>query len=123
MYDLNQTTTELDLDETLQILAANYRRWVLYLLLNRDVGTLEELVPLLWLLSEAAGGDRVDETRLTIQLQQIHLPKLADAGLIEYDHRTGDIALTEKANAVREQLATIERWEEPAVRAEIQESL
>lgn len=120
---MSQTTTELDLDEILRILAANYRRWILYLLLNRDVGTLEELVPLLWLLSEAAGDDRVDETRLTIQLQQIHLPKLADAGLIEYDHRTGDIALTEKADAVREQLATIKRWEEPAVRAEIQESV
>lgn len=116
---MSQTTAEIDLDDAFLILAARYRRWTLYAMLSRDVGRLDELVPLIGLLSEAAGGERIDETRITIQLQQIHLPKLADAGLIEYDHRSGDITPTEKADELREKLAIVERWEEPTVRAEI----
>lgn len=118
---MSQTTAEIDLDDAFLILAAHYRRWTLYAMLSRDVGRLDELVPLIGLLSEAASGERIDETRITIQLQQIHLPKLADAGLIEYDHRSGDITPTEKADELREQLAIVERWEEPTVRAEIPE--
>lgn len=60
-----------------------------------------------------------DETKLTIQLQQIHLPKLADVGLLEYDPRSGAIALGELSEELREQLAIIETWEDRAVRAEI----
>lgn len=113
------TNTTADLDETLQVLAAHYRRWTLYVLLSRDVGSLTELVPLIWMLTEAATGERVSETKLTIQLQQIHLPRLADAGLINYDHRSGDITLTERSDEIREQIETVKTCEEPSVQAEI----
>lgn len=116
---MTDTNTTVDLDETLQLLAAHHRRWILYVLLRRDVDSISDLVPLIWTLNEAATGEHVEETKLTIQLQQVHLPKLADAGLIEYDHRSGDIALTEKSDEIREQLETIKTWEEPSVRAEI----
>lgn len=107
------------LDGLLQTLSARYRRWTLYTLLNREVGTLDELVTLIRSLNEATGGENIDETKITIQLQQIHLPKLADAGFIEYDSRSGDILLTEKANGVREQIRTIEQWEDPAIRTQL----
>lgn len=116
---MTDTNTAIDLDDTLQLLAAHHRRWILYVLLNRDVGSLTELVPLILSLTEAATNQNVEETKLTIQLQQIHLPKLADAGLIEYDHRSGDIVLTEKSDAIEEQIETVKRWEEPSVQAEI----
>lgn len=110
------------LDELLQTLSARYRRWTLYTLLNREVGTLDELVSLIHSLNEATGGENINETRITIQLQQIHLPKLADAGFIEYDSRSGDILLTEKANGLREQIRTIEQWEDPAIRTQLSDA-
>lgn len=116
---MTETNTAIDLDDTLQVLAAHHRRWILYVLLSRDVSSLTELVPLISSLTEAATNEDVEETKLTIQLQQIHLPKLADAGLIEYDHRSGDLALTGKSDAIREQVETIKTWEKPSVQAEI----
>lgn len=107
------------LDECMQTLSAQYRRWTLYTLLNGEVGTLNELVSLIRSLNEITGGENVDETRIMIQLQQIHLPKLADAGFIEFDSRSGDIVLTEKANAFREQIRTVEQWEEPAIQTQL----
>lgn len=110
------------LDERLQMLSARYRRWTLYTLLNGEVGTVNELVSLIRSLNETIPGEYADETRVAIQLHQIHLPKLADAGFIEYDSRSGDIVLTEKANELREQLRTIEQWEDPAIRTRLSDA-
>lgn len=113
---------KIRLDELLQTLSARYRRWTLYTLLNQELGTLDELVSLIRSLNETTAGENIDETRITIQLQQIHLPKLADAGFIEYDLRSGDILLTEKANGLREQIRTIEQWEDPAIRTQLSDA-
>lgn len=119
---INILTYKSCLDEYVQTLSARYRRWTLYTLLNGEVGTLNELVSLIRSLNKTTGGENVDETRITVQLQQIHLPKLADAGFIEFDSRSGDIVLTEKANGFREQIRTIEQWEDPAIRIQLSDA-
>lgn len=119
---MKTSSDKIRLDELLQTLSARYRRWTLYTLLNRELGTLDELVSLIRSLNETTAGENIDETRITIQLQQIHLPKLADAGFIEYDLRSGDILLTEKANGLREQIRTIEQWEDPSIRTQLSDA-
>lgn len=115
-------TDKIRLDECLQTLSARYRRWTLYTLLNGEGGTFNELVAVSRSLNEITAGENVDETRIAIQLQQIHLPKLAEAGFIEFDLRSGEIVLTEKANAFREQIRTVEQWEDPAIRTRLSDA-
>lgn len=67
-------------------------------------GHLIELnVNLLRSIREIGDGE---ETKLTIRLQQIRFPKLADADIIEYDHRSGDITRTEKSDTIGKQIET-----------------
>lgn len=111
----------LDLDKASQALTSHYRRWILYVLMVRNVGTFSELVSLIQLLSNRANGEDVDETKIRVKLQQIHLPKLADMGFIDYDSRNGDIVLTDRFDTIRELVKTVMGWEEPDVQAEIQQ--
>lgn len=113
------TDATTDLDEMLGVLASRYRRWILYELMDRESGRIDELIPTIKVLNEAANNDHIDTTRIEMQLHQVHFPKLAEAGFIDYDHRSGDFAHTEKFNEIRDQLEIIETWEPPAVRAEI----
>lgn len=117
MVDTNGTT---DLDETLRVLASHDRRWILYAMMNREIDTFDELTSVLWTLSEAVNDEAVNKTQITIQLQQIHLPKLVDAGLIEHDPRNDRIVSTEKFDKFRDRLEVLEKWEDPAVQATIE---
>lgn len=107
------------LDEFLGVVAARYRRWTLHVMMDHEVGTLGELITVVWVLSEAVADTEADRRRITIRLQQIHLPKLAEAGLLHYDRRSGEIALTEKADEFHDQLAVIAEWEKPAVQEKL----
>jgi hypothetical protein len=48
----------------------------------------------------AADGGSVDSERLTVSLYHVHLPKMADSGVIDYEPATGTI----RANDATEQL-------------------
>lgn len=111
----------MDLDESLQLLSSRYRRWLLYVLMEREAGGLTELIPVLWVLSMVTNGKGISKRQISIKLQQIHLPKLNDAGFIDYDRRNGDIVLSERSDELREMLVAVEKWEEPAVQAKLQE--
>lgn len=113
------TDLEIDLDEMLRVVTPRHRRWALYLLMEREIHTSSELASGIRFLTEMASGDSVEEGRIAIQFQQIHLPKLADAGFIEYDHRNGTITLIGKTDEIRSELKIIKQWEESAVQAEI----
>jgi hypothetical protein len=109
----------MDLDDTLQVLAVPYRRWLLYLLMDRNAITIDDVVSELRTIDKAVNNETDTETRVTIRLQQIDLPKLVDAGLIEYDRRNDDIVLTGKSDELRDLLATMMKWEDPAVQTEL----
>lgn len=110
---------DVDLDDTLEVLAAPYRRWLLYLLIDRNATTIDEVVPLLCTLDKAANDETVTETQVTIRLSQIGLPKLVDAGFIECNRHNNDIVLVNESDELRDLLATIKKWEDSAVQTEL----
>lgn len=81
------------------ILADRRRRYVLQRLQTADQPiSLEELVADISAWEETPPPkttltDKVDE--VTVSLQHCHLPKLADAGLIEYDRTAENVAYTD----------------------------
>lgn len=62
------------------------------------------------LLQQASTTD-LDRTDLTIQLRHVHLPKLAEHGVVEFDPR-GDLLRYLPAADVEEWMALIRDWEQ-----------
>lgn len=77
------------IDEILSLLADRHRRRGLCVLRNGGgrAMTLDTLA------SEIASADDVTADRATVEtsLYHVHLPKLADAGVVEFDARSGDV--------------------------------
>ncbi|NHN43156.1 ArsR family transcriptional regulator [Halorubellus sp. JP-L1] len=101
--------TERDRDAEYRALAETNRRRVLRYLRNvEDGSTLQDLATVLagW---ESTESDRVvsnDRRReLMVALHHVHLPVLADAGLLSYDSNDGTVALESIPDAVEEALA------------------
>ncbi|WP_198661980.1 ArsR/SmtB family transcription factor [Halorussus litoreus] len=82
----------LSLDETLEILANYERRRILGYLMNAPSATAsaDELVEHL-LAQQADAGDRPGRGHVTATLHHVHLPKLADAGVVDYDPRSQEV--------------------------------
>lgn len=108
-------TTESDLsqDVVFDILSNPRRRYVLYYLRTRD-----EPVRLTKLAEEVAAWEnntnRSDITeqerkRVYVSLYQTHVPRLAEAGLIDYDKDSGQIALAEEASDIDQYLDSTEQ--------------
>lgn len=116
---MSDTNRLMDLNDTLRVLAFPYRRWILYFLRDRNVTTIDEVVPLLCTLDKMVTDETVTETQVRVRLQQIDLPKLVDADLIEYDRRNDDIVLVNDSDDLRDLLATTKRWEDPAIQTEL----
>lgn len=94
--DRREGDDRLDLDEIFDVLKIERRRYVLrYLhLADHDV-TVGELAEA---LAERASGNGTythrDRKRMYVSLYQSHLPKLRQAGVVEWDDRGGDVRLT-----------------------------
>jgi hypothetical protein len=116
MFDTNRTG---ELDDILQVLAVCYRRWILYLLMERELMTIDAVASELRTIDKAVTGETVAETRVTIRLHHADLPKLVDAGFIEYDHRNDDIILVNNSDELRNLLMTTKKLEDPAVQTEL----
>ena len=83
----NDRTTMPGLDELFEVLADGHRRRVLAYLADTDdgVAAFSELI------EHVAGdstGESTDKERVAVSLHHSHLPKLADASLVEYDPRS-----------------------------------
>lgn len=77
------------LDDIFEILSHPERRELLYLFTeaDEDLTSLDEVASQ---LSDRVTRHRAhapDRTHLQVSLQHVHLPKLADLGLVEYDER------------------------------------
>ncbi|MXV60833.1 hypothetical protein GS429_01850 [Natronorubrum sp. JWXQ-INN-674] len=97
---------ELTRDEIFTVLSNRRRRWVLHFLKQRD-GQRVDLRTLVDTVSAWEYDTSPEDLpwkkrkRIYTALRQSHLPKLADAGVIEYDRNRGEVVLTEDARTVR----------------------
>lgn len=86
--------TNHSLDACLQLVADRHRRRVIHQLRHEANGvtSVDDLVDQFYCSgSEATNGPLQDRGKLVIQLQHTHLPKLADHGIVEFEHRNGAI--------------------------------
>lgn len=100
-------TREGSLDRLFKLLANERRRRILFYLDGKegDVASIVELIDYV-VVHEAESVDDLTSDEVAIALYHKHLPKLADAGLIEYDARSrtvryrGDGAIGEHLHAI-----------------------
>lgn len=88
---MNSTTQTHAIDQTLQLLADQHRRTVLLHLMEngKEPIALDELVREMRERNLGRGdGQREPPRRIATQLHHVHLPKLANGGLVEYDSRS-----------------------------------
>lgn len=83
------TPDSLSLDETLELLANHERRDALGFLMSAPDGTatVDELVDHLVARRAERTGERPGRGHVTTTLHHVHLPMLADAGVVVYDAR------------------------------------
>lgn len=87
-----------NLDTVFELLSDARRRYLLYYLytINEDVAEFEAAVDGVYEY-EAAGtdtGDHATRENIKIELHHNHLPRLANAGVVDYDRRHGTIRFT-----------------------------
>jgi DNA-binding transcriptional ArsR family regulator len=86
--------TNHSLDACLQVVADRNRRRIIHHLRHEATGTtkFDDLVEQISSrASDSKNGPPRDREELAMQLQHTHLPKLADHGVVEYEHRTGAV--------------------------------
>lgn len=108
---MSETTpsTDVEVDSVFAVLSNERRRRVLrHLFEPRSSATVTELVDRL-VTAELNGHDRPEELteRITISLHHIHLPKLAESNLVDFDHESGEVTLNEAAAAIEPHLALV----------------
>jgi DNA-binding transcriptional ArsR family regulator len=96
------TSGAMSPDLVFEILSNTRRRMVLYYLRQHDgVATVKELAEQIAALENDVDVDelrRQQRKRVYVSLYQTHVPKLEDAGIIEYDDASGEVRLTNRAN-------------------------
>ena len=106
---------EMNKDLVFEILSSARRRRLLYHLYNRNgVATLRELA---YDVAVDETGEPVEdevEKRLYISLYQTHIPKLEDAGIIEYDSDTREVKMTKQIHKIQNVLESEDLGEERA---------
>ncbi|WP_436907912.1 DUF7344 domain-containing protein [Halosimplex marinum] len=85
--DDGRAVVELGADERYELLAAERRRAVLAVLDERGAPTpLDELAEAVAARErERAGGSADGHDRLAVSLHHVHLPRMADLGVLDYD--------------------------------------
>ena len=83
-------------DQFYRALAATHRRRLLYHLLDETEGTVAEIATVLGGWEATTGGTMhtpTDRAKLRVQLEHNHLPRLDDAGLIDYDPQSDSVRI------------------------------
>lgn len=97
---------DIPIDDALRVIASPLRRGLLRFLMEETNQSIhrEELV-------ERFGDEHpVDPGSLRVALAHNHLPRLADAEVIEYDPPSGRLRLTEVASELEPLLDVIDEW-------------
>lgn len=83
----------LSLNAILELLAHHHRRWILRVLSDASdhTATLDGLVEHLIKQETERTGEQLGRDQIEMQLHHIHLPKLTEAGVIEYDTRSQEL--------------------------------
>lgn len=104
--------TELSQDVVFDILSSPRRRYVLYYL-----RTTEDSIKLTDLAEQVAAWENNTEPdeiteqerkRVYVSLYQTHIPRLAEAGIIDYNKETGDIALSSEGKDIDDYLQPVQ---------------
>lgn len=82
------------IDSACSLLADSRRRVVLYALRGHETVAVDELVEAI-LRDEGTTATEQERERVLASLYHKHLPKLADAGVIDYDFEDGTVAPAE----------------------------
>jgi DNA-binding transcriptional ArsR family regulator len=101
----NRPGPQLSEDRLYRALAARRRRRVLYVLLVQEESTVGELATLLagWGATESGTMATPDDReRIVDDLESVHLPVLADAGMVDYDREREAVRLAPLAPSVTE---------------------
>lgn len=116
---IGQTNTpepQFTRDEAFEVLSNRRRRYTLhYLKQNGDDATLGDVAEQVaaWENGTTADVSASERKSVYTSLQQFHLPKLDEKGVIEFDQRTGDISLTDAAQDLDIYLEVVDRYELP----------
>jgi DNA-binding transcriptional ArsR family regulator len=96
-----ETSGPMSPDLVFEILSNTRRRMVLYYLRQNDgAATVKELAEQIAALENDVDPEdlrRQQRKRVYVSLYQTHVPKLEDAGIIEYDDASGEVRLTNRA--------------------------
>lgn len=107
----------ITLDTVFDCLRHPRRRFVLYYLRECEVVTVDELAEQIAAQEADTPPEEVDaDQRKSIEtnLVHVHLPKLADTLMIEYDRRSNTIRYTEPPRVLDEILCLIAQYEDDA---------
>lgn len=89
---MQSTRQTLPTDEVFGLLAASERRRILqYLTTTNGSATIDELATAVERGDVGTTGPGSEHDRTRIELYHVHLPKLADAGLLDLDERHGSV--------------------------------
>ena len=103
-----EPSADISLDEVFTILSNSRRRHVVDLLAESGGETAFRALTDGVASREADGPVGYDQRkRVYVSLRQSHLPRLADAGVIEYDPDRGTIEATELLDTVRRPLEAV----------------
>ncbi|SDN20144.1 hypothetical protein SAMN04487949_3647 [Halogranum gelatinilyticum] len=86
--------TTHSLDACLRLVADRHRRWIIHHLRHEATGTttVDELVEQFHSSDfDSKNVPLQDRDAFAIQLHHIHLPKLAEHGVVEFEHRSGAV--------------------------------
>ena len=103
---------EVALDATLDVLADPTRRWLLDQFQEASQLSVDQIVVELIDGNETQSDDSttaIERGRVEISLRHVHLPKMADAGVIDWNREAGTIDANGSTQATYELLAASSR--------------
>jgi hypothetical protein len=103
-------------DRLFDALSARLRRQALFYLLEEPETTIDDLADVLagWRSTATGPVGPTERERIAVELRHVHLPRLDEATLVEFDSVAGDVRLRELPDPVRELVRFAHRYDNTA---------